>query len=181
MLGYVLLATQFMNPLNDLGNIFNSAQSALAAGDRFLGILDTKPTIIDTKSTIILPPIRGEIVYENVEFEYVKDLPVLQDINLKALPNQRVALVGFTGAGKSTFVSLLSRFYDPTHGQILIDGYDLKTVTLSSLRSQMGIVLQDTFLFSGTIMENVHNMEKSMQLMMKSFEHPKKLALIPLL
>ena len=155
MLGYVLLATQFMNPLNDLGNIFNSAQSALAAGDRILGILDTKPTIIDTKSAIILPPIRGEIVYENVEFEYVKDLPVLQDINLKALPNQRVALVGFTGAGKSTFVSLLSRFYDPTHGRILIDGYDLKTVTLSSLRSQMGIVLQDTFLFSGTIMENV--------------------------
>jgi ATP-binding cassette subfamily B protein len=155
MLGYVIIATQFINPFNNLGNLFNQAQHSLAAGDRVLQILDTKPDITEIPNAQILPPIKGEIEYQNVEFRYVSDVPVLKDISLKTTARQRVALVGFTGAGKSTFVSLLSRFYDPTGGKILIDGYDITKVTLNSLRDQMGIVLQDTFLFSGTIMENI--------------------------
>jgi ATP-binding cassette subfamily B protein len=155
MLGYVILATQFINPFNNIGNIYNSAQQALASGDRVLAILDTKPTVVDDPDSKQMPPIQGEIEYQNVCFEYVKDVPVLKNISFKTAKNQRFALVGFTGAGKSTLISLLSRFYDPTQGQILIDGFDIKEVSLKSLRSQMGIVLQDTFLFSGTIMDNI--------------------------
>lgn len=155
LLGYVILAQQFMNPLSNLGTLYNNAQHALAAGDRILGILDTKADIVDAPNAKILPPIMGNIEYRHVSFRYVPDVPVLSDINLKVTPNQRVALVGFTGAGKSTFISLLNRFYDLNEGQIFIDGYDIKQVTMKSLRSQMGIVLQDTFLFSGTVLDNI--------------------------
>lgn len=155
MLGYVIIAQQFMNPINNLGTLYNNAQHALAAGDRVLSILDTKPDILDDPKASVLPMIQGNIEYDHVSFHYVPDIPVLKDINLKFTPNLRVALVGFTGAGKSTFISLLSRFYDPTEGKILIDNVDIKNITMQSLRSQMGIVLQDTFLFSDTIMENI--------------------------
>jgi ATP-binding cassette subfamily B protein len=155
LLGYVIMATQFINPFNNLGNLYNQAQLSLAAGDRILTIIETKPHVVEKPNAIEMPPIRGEIEYDHVYFEYVPDVPVLKDICFKSTPNQRVALVGYTGAGKSTFISLMSRFYDPTRGRILIDGIDLRDVTTDSYRSQMGIVLQDTFLFSGTIMDNI--------------------------
>jgi ATP-binding cassette subfamily B protein len=155
LLGYVILATQFINPFNNLGNLYNQAQQALAAGDRIMTVIETKPNVIDKPNTKTMPPIEGIIEYKDVSFEYDKGVKVLKKINFKSTKNQRVALVGYTGAGKSTFISLLSRFYDPTEGAITIDGYDLREVSLESMRSQMGIVLQDTFLFSGTIMENI--------------------------
>ncbi len=105
--------------------------------------------------SIEMPHIKGSVEYRNVFFEYEKNVPVLKSINVKFRPAERVALVGFTGAGKTTFINLLSRFYDPNEGAVLVDGMDLRDVTLSSLRSQMGIVLQDTFLFSGTVMDNI--------------------------
>jgi ATP-binding cassette subfamily B protein len=155
LLGYVVLAQQFISPINNLGQLYNKAQQALAAGDRILTILDTKPDVVDLPGTPAIPPIQGTIEFQNMSFRYVPDVPVLKDINLKIKPNQRIALVGFTGAGKSTFVALLMRFYEPTEGKILIDGHDITKVTMKSLRSQMGIVLQDTFLFTGTVMDNI--------------------------
>ncbi len=152
---FVMLATQFLNPFNNLGNFYNNAQQSLSAGDRILLILDEKPTVADNKEGNIMPPIQGKVEYRDVSFEYVENVPVLDHISFSTNPGERYAFVGFTGAGKSTLISLLSRFYDPTKGQILIDGEDIRNVTLNSLRSQMGIVLQDTFLFSGTVMENI--------------------------
>ena len=155
LLGYILLAMNFLNPFNNIGNFYNNAQAALAGGERILMILDREVEIKENENAIVLPPIQGNIKYENVSFSYVDNIPVLKNINLDIKPKMRVAFVGFTGAGKTTLISLLSRFYDPTEGKITIDGFDLRDVTLESLRSQMGIVLQDTFLFSGTIMENI--------------------------
>ena len=155
MLGYVIIAMGFINPFNNIGNFYNTSQQALAAGDRVMVILDTKPTVDNLPDALPLPPVQGVIEYKNVNFSYVENVQVLDNINFKTTMNQRYAFVGFTGAGKSTLISLLSRFYDPTEGQIFIDGHDIKTVTLHSVRSQMGIVLQDTFLFSGSIMENI--------------------------
>jgi ABC-type multidrug transport system fused ATPase/permease subunit len=155
LLGYVLLAMNFLNPFNNIGNFYNHAQAAFAGGERILLILDQDIEVKEKENAIALPPIKGEVIYENVSFSYVDEIEVLSEINLHAKPLQRVAFVGFTGAGKSTMISLLSRFYDPTKGRILIDGHDIKDVTLESIRNQMGIVLQDTFLFSGTVMENI--------------------------
>ncbi len=155
LLGYVILVTQFVNPLNRLGNFYNNIQSSLASGDRVLKIMDIEPKIIDAPDAKELPPIDGEVEYHNVWFEYEEDLPVLKDINFKTDPGDRYAFVGFTGAGKTTLVSLLSRFYDPKKGKITIDGHDIKKVTLDSLRSQIGVVLQDTFLFNGSVIDNI--------------------------
>jgi ATP-binding cassette, subfamily B, multidrug efflux pump len=155
LLGYVILALQFITPVNNIGNFYNTAQQALASGDRAMLILDTEPTVRNIENAEELPEVKGTIEYQNVYFEYEENVPVLKNVNLKTKPNQRTALVGFTGAGKSTFISLLSRFYDPQKGKILIDGIDIKEATLESVRSQMGIVLQDTFLFSGTVMNNI--------------------------
>ncbi len=119
-------------------------------------IISAMETIIIPKNYAIdLPRIKGSVEYRNIFFEYEKNVPVLKAINQQFRPAERVALVGFTGAGKTTFVNLLSRFYDPKEGAILIDGIDLRDATIRSLRSQMGIVLQDTFLFSGTVMDNI--------------------------
>ena len=102
-----------------------------------------------------MPKIEGYINYENVSFSYIEGIEVLKDINIKVKPKQRVAFVGFTGAGKTTLISLLSRFYDPTKGRITIDGHDIRDIKLESLKKHLGIVLQDTFLFSGTIKDNI--------------------------
>jgi len=155
LLGYILLSMNFLNPFNNIGNFYNQAQAALAGGERILMILDREVEVKEKENAIVLPPIQGHIKFENVCFSYVNNVEVLKNINLEVKPKMRVAFVGFTGAGKTTLISLLSRFYDPTSGRITIDGYDIRDVTLDSLKSQMGIVLQDTFLFSGTIMENI--------------------------
>lgn len=150
--GYV---GRLWQPINNLGNFYNSVLSAMASTERIFEMLDVEPDIYDTIDAIEMPPIRGEVVFENVNFHYEPDKPVLKDVSFVVEPGETIALVGPTGAGKSTIVNLISRFYDPVSGRVLIDGIDIKNVTLNSLRSQMGVMLQDSFIFSGTIMDNI--------------------------
>jgi ABC-type multidrug transport system fused ATPase/permease subunit len=147
--------TRFFQPIQELSNIWTSIQSAFAAAERVFNIIDTPIDIKDSPDSEPMGPIKGEIVYDHMSFGYEKDRPVLRDIDLTIKPNTTVAFVGPTGVGKTTMINLLYRFYDPVEGRILIDGKDLKTIQVESLRTQMGIVLQDPFLFSGTIMDNI--------------------------
>ena len=147
--------TRFFQPIQQLSMFWNNVQSAFAAAERVLGILDTPFEINDPPNAYELPPIQGRIVYDHMTFGYSKDIHVLKDINLVIEPNTTVAFVGPTGVGKTTMANLLYRFYDPLEGKITVDGHDLKEVKIESLRKQMGIVLQDPFLFSGTIINNI--------------------------
>ena len=106
-------------------------------------------------SAIEIPEIQGEVTFDNVSFHYEPEKPVLKEVNIKVTPGETIALVGPTGAGKSTIVNLISRFYEPIQGRILVDEYDINTVTMNSLRKQMGVMMQDSFIFSGTIMDNI--------------------------
>ena len=156
LVAFVLYIERFFEPIRDLSRRYDSFQSTMAGGERIFALLDTPAEVQDAPDAIALPPIRGEVRSENLSFHYSDDpTPVLVDINLKVEPGETVALVGRTGAGKTTLVKLLCRFYDPTGGAVYVDGYDLRRVTQHSLRSQMGIVLQDPFLFSGTVSENI--------------------------
>jgi ATP-binding cassette subfamily B protein len=150
---YVLMLA---GPVQRLGNIVNMTAEAMAAGDRIFEVLDTVPEIRDAPAAITLPTIAGHVRFEDVQFRYVDSkLSALQGINFDAQPGQMIALVGHTGAGKSTLINLIPRFYDVTAGRVLIDGHDVRQVTLHSLRHQIGIVLQDTLLFSATLRENI--------------------------
>ncbi|MFC0332600.1 ABC transporter ATP-binding protein [Paenibacillus sepulcri] len=156
LMAFINYLWRFWGPLSALSKVYSQVLSAMASAERIFEILDTDPEVADRTNAKPMKPIRGEVVFENVGFRYGDDKPqVLRDVNLRIKPGQRVALVGPTGAGKSTIVNLLMRFYDTTEGRILIDGEDVKGVTLDSLRRQMGIVLQDSFIFSGTIEENL--------------------------
>lgn len=146
---------RFWMPLANLSNFYNQLLVAMASAERIFDILDTKPEVTDKPDAVPLPPIEGRVEFDHVCFHYEPDKPVLRDVSFTARPGENIALVGPTGAGKSTIINLIARFYDVTAGRVLIDGYDVRDVTLESLRSQMGIVLQDTFLFSGTIMDNI--------------------------
>jgi ATP-binding cassette subfamily B protein/subfamily B ATP-binding cassette protein MsbA len=162
LVAFLLYINRFFEPIRDLSRRYDSFQSTMAGGERILTLLDTPVEVQDDPEAIDLPLIRGEVRFENVSFHYSDagpgegSQPVLDGINLHVPPGQTVALVGETGAGKTTLVKLIARFHDPTEGRVLIDGYDLRRVTQSSLRRQMGIVLQDPFLFSGTVAENIH-------------------------
>jgi len=134
---------------------WNNVQSAMAAAERVFGIMDTEVEITEKPDAEELPRVEGRVAYEGVTFGYDPDHPVLRDIDLTIEPNATVALVGPTGAGKTTMINLLYRFYDPQRGRITVDGRDLRDLQLRSLRRQMAIVLQDPFLFSGTIRENI--------------------------
>ncbi|MGA2165328.1 MAG: ABC transporter ATP-binding protein [Solirubrobacteraceae bacterium] len=142
-------------PIQQLSQLYTTYQSGMAALEKIFQLLDVKPTLTDRAGAIPLDRIRGEVRFEDVSFAYTKDTMVLEHIDLTIPPGQTVALVGATGAGKSTVAKLVARFYDPTSGQILVDGHDLRGVSSDSLRSQMGIVPQEAFLFSGTIGENI--------------------------
>jgi ATP-binding cassette subfamily B multidrug efflux pump len=156
LVAFVLYIGRFFDPIRDLSRRYDTFQSTMAGGERIFALMDTAVEVQDAAEAIELPRVRGEVHLENVSFHYSDDpTPVLQDINLQVHPGENIALVGKTGAGKTTLVKLLSRFHDPTSGQVRVDGYDLRRVTQHSLRSQMGIVLQDPFLFSGTIAENM--------------------------
>lgn len=160
LLAFCMYVGMFWRPIMNLSTFYNTFITNLSAAERIFGILDEVPAIknIDEATGRPLPKIEtiiGRVIFEHVSFGYEKDTLVLEDINFTVNPGERIALVGPTGAGKTTIISLLSRFYDPTAGRILIDGKDIKKVDLESLRSQMGIMLQDTFLFSTTIMENI--------------------------
>ena len=145
----------FYRPIQMISALWTQLQSALAGAERIFELLDTKPAIADTSDAYQMPSITGRVAFDHVSFSYKPGEPVLRDINLVAEPGQTVALVGPTGAGKTSIVSLLMRFYDVLEGSISIDGHDIRHVTQASFRRQTGMVLQDTFLFSGTVMENI--------------------------
>lgn len=151
-LGYV---QRFFMPIRAISQLYTSAQSALAGAERIFELLDEQPEIQDAPDAFEMSPIRGHVVFDHVRFGYKPGEEVLHEITLEARPGQTIALVGPTGAGKSSIVNLLMRFYDVWDGAVRIDGIDVRQVTQASLRRQMGIVLQDTFLFSGTVADNI--------------------------
>jgi ABC-type multidrug transport system fused ATPase/permease subunit len=155
LFGFMGYLGRFFWPIQDLSGFWNNVQSALAAAERVFDIMDTPRGIEDKPDAVKLPRIEGHIEYQGLSFRYEEDTPVLKDINLEIQPNTTVALVGPTGVGKTTMINLLYRFYDPQEGAVKVDGYDLRDVKLDSLRSQMAVVLQENFLFSGTVMENI--------------------------
>jgi len=152
---FVVYIMNFFRPMRGIAMVYNQLQAALAGAERIFEVLDEIPTIQDKDDAIELDNINGQVTFENVSFAYEPDKPVLTDISLDVQSGQTIALVGPTGAGKTTIISLLSRFYDVTEGRICLDGHDIRTVQQDSLRKQLGIVLQDTFLFSGTVMDNI--------------------------
>lgn len=146
---------RFGYPLMQIGNLFNSIVSALAGAERIFDVLDTNPQVVDRPGAAELDHITGQVVFDSVDFGYDPDELILKNINLKAAPGEMIALVGPTGAGKTTIINVLTRFYDIESGRILIDGAEIRDVQQDSLREQLGIVLQDTYLFSDTVMENI--------------------------
>jgi ATP-binding cassette subfamily B protein len=152
--GFINFSRQFGRPLNELANLYSAIQSAVAGAERVFAIIDETP---ETDATDALPlgPIRGSVRFEQVSFGYEPDVPVLKHVDVHAEPGQIIALVGPTGAGKTTIVNLLTRFYEIDSGQILIDGQDIRQIKKTDLRQQLGIVLQDTFLFAGSVIENI--------------------------
>ena len=152
---FISYVNQFYMPIRDLSQVYNIWQSATVSVDRIFELLETQPEVKDAPDAYDLPPVEGHVVFEGVTFGYDPEQPVLHDIYISAEPGETIALVGPTGAGKSSTINLLSRFYDPQQGNITIDGHDLRAVTKKSLHNQLGIVLQDTFLFSGTIRDNI--------------------------
>lgn len=145
----------FWNPIMNLSNFYNQIITNIAAAERIFEILDTEPAITDADKVTDIPPIKGNVCFEHVGFSYDETTKVLNDVSFDIAPGETIALVGPTGAGKTTIVNLISRFYDIQEGTIRIDGYDVKDVSIESLRSQMGIMTQDNFLFTGTIRDNI--------------------------
>ncbi|HEX4282216.1 MAG TPA: ABC transporter ATP-binding protein [Solirubrobacteraceae bacterium] len=158
---FIAALNNFFDPIQNLSQLYTTYQSGMAALDKIFDLLDERPDLADAPDATPLPAIRGEIRFDDVSFQYGRTSGAedgdyaLREVDLVIPPGQTVALVGETGAGKSTFAKLVSRFYDPTSGAVLVDGRDLRTITAESLRSQMGIVPQEGFLFSGTIRENI--------------------------
>lgn len=152
---FLTYSRQFVRPLNDLANIYNVVLSGVAGAERVFEILDEQDELSDPLDAVPLQNPKGHVVFENVSFGYRLDVPIIKNLSFEAKAGSSIALIGPTGAGKTTVVNLLTRFYDVTSGRILIDGRDIRTYTRDSLRSSFGIVLQDTYLFSGTIKENI--------------------------
>jgi ATP-binding cassette subfamily B protein len=148
-------AARFWQPIMNLGNIFNNFLNNIAYLERIFETLDEPVEICDAENAETLPPITGKVEFKDVTFSYEEGHDILKNFSFTVNPGESIALVGPTGAGKSTIVNLISRFYDVNKGQVLIDGHDISKVTLESLRSQMGIMLQDSFIFSGTIEDNI--------------------------
>jgi ATP-binding cassette subfamily B protein len=159
LIGFIAALNGFFDPINQLSQVYTTYQSGMAALDKIFELLDTEPELVDAPDAYPLPPIRGEIRFDHVTFTYRTEddehVNALTDVDLVVPPGQTLALVGATGAGKSTFAKLVARFYDPTSGRVLVDGHDLREVQQASLRAQMGIVPQEGFLFSGTLRENL--------------------------
>ncbi|HET9014359.1 MAG TPA: ABC transporter ATP-binding protein [Thermomicrobiaceae bacterium] len=154
LFSFVAYITRFYDPISDLSQRYNTMQAAMVAGERIFGLEDVEPEIVDVPDARPLPAVNGAVTYDNVVFGYERK-PVLKGISLDVAPGESIAFVGETGAGKSSMINLLARFYDVWEGAIRIDGLDLRDVTQQSLRSQLGIVLQDTFLFDGSVRDNI--------------------------
>jgi ABC-type multidrug transport system fused ATPase/permease subunit len=155
LFAFMLYVQNFFDPVQQLSQLYNTFLSATAALDKIMDVLDEDPTVLDSAGAVALPQVQGHVRFEDVRFSYGTGPEVLHGLELDVPPGTTVALVGHTGAGKSTIAKLLARFYDPTSGKITIDGYDLRDVTQSSLRRQLGIVPQEGFLFAGTVTENI--------------------------
>ncbi len=155
LIAFVLYVQRFFEPINELARRFNVLQGAMASTERIFALLDTEPDLVDAPDAYALPAIDGTVEFSNVNFSYKIDETILKNVSLTAEPGQQIALVGETGAGKSTIIRLLARFYDVTDGSVTIDGHDIRDVTVESLRRQMGVVLQDTFLFTGSVLDNI--------------------------
>jgi ATP-binding cassette subfamily B protein len=154
--GFVLLVNVLFKPIEKLNAVVELYPKGIAGFKRYLELLHTEPEITNSPNAVNIDTLKGDIRYENVDFSYEPNEPILQNINLTIKPGETVAFVGPSGAGKTTLCSLLPRFYDVTGGRITIDGIDIRNITLSSLRNQIGIVQQDVFLFSGTLRENIN-------------------------
>ncbi len=152
---FINYGQNFVQPLRQLANMYNSIQAALAGAERVFEIIDTPSEVDDAPHAASLPSIRGDVKFEQVRFGYEPDLPIIKDMTLEAKAGQIFALVGPTGAGKTTIINLLTRFYEIDGGAITIDGTDIRDIQKAGLRRQLGLVLQDTFLFSDTVMENI--------------------------
>ena len=152
---FINYGQNYVSPLRQLANLYNSIQAALAGAERVFDIIDTPPEIQDAADALPLATIRGDVRFENVKFGYVPKNPVIKDMTLEAKAGQMIALVGPTGAGKTTIINLLTRFYEIQGGKITIDGKDIRDVRKADLRRKLGLVLQDTFLFADTVMENI--------------------------
>jgi ATP-binding cassette subfamily B protein len=155
LVAFVGYLTNFFDPVQQLSQVYNTFLSASAALEKIFGVLDAEPDIVDREDAVELPPIAGDVRFAGVRFGYDPQRPVLHGLDLVAEAGQTVALVGHTGAGKSTIVKLLARFYDPQAGAVSIDGHDLRDVTAASLRSQLAIVPQESFLFAGSVRDNI--------------------------
>jgi ATP-binding cassette, subfamily B, multidrug efflux pump len=155
IIAFISYTSMFWRPIINIASYYNTLVTNFAAAERIFEIMDVVPTIDEMEGSEDMPTIKGSVEFKNVSFEYEKDVQVLHNVNFKIRPGENIALVGPTGAGKTTITSLISRFYDATEGKVLIDGKDVSKVNLYSLRSQMGIMLQDTFLFSTSIKENI--------------------------
>jgi ATP-binding cassette, subfamily B, bacterial len=155
IVGFLLYLNLFYQPIATLARVTEDLQQAVAGADRVFEVLDTDPDIKDSPDAVQIAHSKGEIAFNNVNFHYIPSSPVLQDISFKAKPGQMIALVGPTGVGKTTIISLMARFYDPISGSVTLDGKDLKGISLASLRNQISIVLQDIFLFNGSVADNV--------------------------
>jgi len=152
---FIQYVQRFNQPIQQIAVLWTNIQSAIAGGERIFGLLDERPDLVDAPDARPMPPIVGRVVFDDVRAEYKAGQPVLQGVSFVAEPGQTVAIVGPTGAGKTTIINLLPRFYDVSGGSVTIDGHDVRAVTAASLRAQIGIVLQDSFLFADTVMNNI--------------------------
>lgn len=155
IVAFLLYIGSFYQPITALGRVNEGLQQALASAERVLEILNEEPEITDAPDAVVIDRAKGQIEFRNVSFQYIEDSPVLKNITFKVEPGETVALVGPTGVGKTTIANLLPRFYDPDSGEILVDGINIRNISLSSLRKQISFVSQDVFLFNGTIRENI--------------------------
>jgi ATP-binding cassette, subfamily B, multidrug efflux pump len=154
LVAFLAYITRFFQPIRTLTQFYNQLQAATAAAEKVFELLDEPVTILETANPVTLPDVQGEVEFRDVAFSYGRE-PVLEGVSLHANPGEMIALVGHTGAGKTTIASLLSRFYDPVEGAILLDGVDLRDLSFKCLRASIGLVLQDNFLFSGTVADNI--------------------------
>ncbi|CAM3802687.1 ABC transporter ATP-binding protein [Bacillus paramycoides] len=152
---FINYSRQFSRPLSQFATLMNTIQAAVAGGERVFEIMDEVPEIQNKKDALVVQKLQGNVVLEKVSFGYAENKTILKDVSLEAKPGETIALVGPTGSGKTTIINLLTRFYDIQKGQINIDGKDIKNYDINSLRSKIGVVLQDTYLFAGTIMDNI--------------------------
>lgn len=155
LIAFVGYVNNFWDPIINIGNFYNSLVSGTVYLNRVFEMMDVPPEITDAEDAFEMPPVKGEVIFQNVEFGYEEGQTIFKDLSFHVKPGETIALVGATGSGKSTIINLISRFYDIRKGRIMVDGINIRDVTMHSLRKQIGVMLQETFIFSGTIMENI--------------------------